>query len=161
MLDEARAAGLRVDPTRIPKAFASARWPGRLQWLAPARAGAPPLLLDGAHNPAGARALAAYLAGHRPFVLVFGVMGDKKGGTMARALFPLARAVVLTKAPGDRAAPPQAIKRAAGRVARGARLEPSIPRALRLAARLAPPGAPVVVAGSLYLVGDVLRRRAG
>ena len=156
VLAEARRAGLRVDRRRVALAFASVRWPGRLQWL-PAD---PPLLLDGAHNPDGARALALYLRGHRPFVLVFGVMGDKKVPEMARALFPLAHAVVLTKAPGDRAATPRALARAGGGAAKGARLEPSIPKALRLAKRLAPPGAAVVVAGSLYLVGDVLRRRS-
>lgn len=155
VLDRARRAGLRVDRRRVSAAFATTRWPGRLQWIP----GEPLLLLDGAHNPDGARALARYLEGHRPFVLVFGVMGDKKVPEMAKALFPLAHALVLTKAPGDRAASPTRIARAAGRLAARARREPSVPRALRLAARLAPPGAPVVVAGSLYLVGDVLKRR--
>jgi dihydrofolate synthase/folylpolyglutamate synthase len=157
LLQEARRAGLRVDLRRAPRAFAKARWPGRLQWL---RAASPPLLLDGAHNPDGVRALARYLRGRGPFTLVFGVMADKSVAAMARSLFPLARAVVLTRAPGSRAASPEAIARAAGVTASDAHLEPSVPRALRLAARLTPPGGFVVVAGSLYLVGDVLRRRS-
>ncbi len=155
VLQEARRAGLRVRAGAIPAAFAATRWPGRLHWIRGAR---PPLLLDGAHNPDGARALARYLRGRRPFVLVFGVMGDKAVAGMARVLFPLAHALVLTQAPGDRAASPETIARASGPAAGGARLEPSVPRALRLAARLTPPGGCVVVAGSLYLVGDVLKR---
>ena len=53
-----------------------------------ASTGRPPLLLDGAHNPAGARALAAYLRDLGPFVLLFGVMRDKNARGLARALFP-------------------------------------------------------------------------
>ena len=156
VLEEARRAGLAVDLRRVPRAFASVRWPGRLQWVEGAR---PPLLLDGAHNPDGARALARFLRTRRPFVLVFGVMADKAVAAMARVLFPPAHAVVLTRAPGSRAATPEAIARSAGLPATRARLERSVPRALRLASRLTPPGGIVVVAGSLYLVGDVLRRR--
>ena len=154
LLEEARAAGLPVDLRRVPQAFRATAWPGRLQHL---RGG---LLLDGAHNPAGARALAAYLRPRRPFVLVFGVMSDKAVGPMARALFPLAAEVILTLAPGRRAASPGSIAAVAGRHGRRAQLEPSLRRALRLARRLAPPGAPIVVAGSLYLVGAVLALRS-
>ena len=58
LLEEAKRAGLPVDLRRVPRAVARTRWPGRLQRVP----GDPPLLLDGAHNPAGARALAAHLA---------------------------------------------------------------------------------------------------
>lgn len=155
LLEEARAAGVPVDLRVASQAIGTTRWPGRLQWIA----GDPPLLLDGAHNPAGARALAAYLEGRRPFVLLFGAMVDKAVGGMAAALFPLAASVVLTRPPLERAAPPKAIARAAGLLAGRAHLEPSPGKALRLARALAhkTPGAPVVVAGSLYLVGEVLR----
>ena len=76
-----------------------------------------------------------------------------------RTLFPLAREVVLTKAPGDRAATPESIARAAGPAASRAHRVKSVAKALRLAARLVPADGVVVVAGSLYLVGDVLKRR--
>jgi dihydrofolate synthase/folylpolyglutamate synthase len=154
LLEEAQAAGLPVELHKVPQAFRATAWPGRLQQL---RGG---LLLDGAHNPAGARALAAYLRPRRPFVLVFGVMSDKAVGAMARALFPLAAEVILTRAPGRRAASPGSIAAVAGRHGRRARLEPSLGRALRLARRLAPQGEPIVVAGSLYLVGAVLALRS-
>jgi folylpolyglutamate synthase/dihydropteroate synthase len=78
---------------------------------------------------------------------------------MARRLFPLARDIVLTRPPGERAASPEEIARRAFPMAERAFLRPTVGRALALARRLAAPDAHVVVAGSLYLVGDVLRRR--
>ncbi|PYQ02098.1 MAG: bifunctional folylpolyglutamate synthase/dihydrofolate synthase [Acidobacteria bacterium] len=155
LLEEARAAGLAVDLSAAAAALGATRWPGRLERVVDH--GRVPLLLDGAHNPAAARALAAYLAQEPPFVLLFGVMADKDVETMTRVLFPLAQAVVLTRAPSDRAAAPEEIARRAGAVARGARVAESPRRALALARRLAPPGGQVVVAGSLYLVGEVTR----
>ena len=155
LLEEARRAGLPVDLARVPQAVARTRWPGRLQRIP----GEPVILLDGAHNPAGARALAAHLAGGPPFVLLFAAMADKDIGGLARTLFPLASGIVLTTPRISRAASPRTLARRAGRLARDARQEPSVARALRLARRLAlADGARtrVVVAGSLYLVGAVL-----
>jgi dihydrofolate synthase/folylpolyglutamate synthase len=155
LLEESKRCGLPVDLARLPQAVSATRWPGRLQRIP----GHPTLLLDGAHNPAGARALAAHLAGGPPHVLLFGAMADKDVGGLAQALFPLASGIVLTTPRVSRAASPRAIARRAGRLARGARLEPSVARALRLARRLARANGPrtqVVVAGSLYLVGAVL-----
>src|SRR6266571_1846717 len=155
LLEAARAAGLAVDLGAAAAALGKTRWPGRLERVA-ARTG-PPLLLDGAHNPAAARALAAYLAHEPPFVLLFGVMADKDVETMTRILFPLAQAVVLTRAPSERAAGPEEIARRAGPAARAASREKDPRRALALARHLAPAGGQVVVAGSLYLVGEVTR----
>src|SRR5713226_4456840 len=59
LLEEARAAGLAVNLAAAGAAMAETRWPGRLERVVVE--GAPPLLLDGAHNPAAARAFAAYL----------------------------------------------------------------------------------------------------
>ncbi len=155
LLEEAKRAGLAVDLSRVSEAVAGTRWPGRLQRIP----GDPALLLDGAHNPAGARALAAHLAGGPPFVLLFGAMADKDVPGLARALFPLASGIVLTTPRVSRAASPGELARRAGRLARGAHRDRSVARALRLARRLARARGPrteVVVAGSLYLVGAVL-----
>jgi dihydrofolate synthase/folylpolyglutamate synthase len=163
LLEEARRGGLPVDLRRLPQAIGRVFWPGRLQRLP----GRPPMLLDGAHNPAGARALAAHLTAGPPFVLVFGAMADKDVRALARALFPLASAIVLTRPRVSRAATPSEIARRAGRLAASAQREPRVGRALALAARLARakgPSTRIVVAGSLFLVGAVLalheRRRA-
>jgi dihydrofolate synthase/folylpolyglutamate synthase len=160
LLEEARAAGLDVALDTVPAAVSGARWPGRLEWID----GDPPLLLDGAHNPAGARALAAHLAGRGPFVLLFAAMNDKDLAGLARPLFPRARAVVLTRPRLPRATEPDELSRRLGRLAARAHREPGVSRALARARRLARaegPGVPVVVAGTLFLVGEVKALLAG
>ena len=152
LLEEARSAGVAVDLEAVPQGISAARWPGRLERIP----GRPPLLLDGAHNPAGARALAHHLRTLGPFVLLFGAMTDKAVEEIAETLFPLAAEVVLTRPPVSRAASPAEIARRAGPLAAGARLESDPRRALALAKRLAG-RRPVVVAGSLYLVGEVMK----
>jgi len=154
LLEEARGAGVPVDLRKLTAAVARTRWPGRLERLA----GDPPLVLDGAHNPAGARALAAHLRGGPPFVLVFAAMADKDVRGLVRELFPLAATIVLTRPRIARAATVDDLRRRAGRLAARAHREPSVARALSLARRLARAqgaGTTVVVAGSLYLVGAV------
>jgi dihydrofolate synthase / folylpolyglutamate synthase len=154
LLEQAKREGLAVRLPAVPRAIAGTRWPGRLEWVA----GRPPLLLDGAHNPAGARALARALAGGPPYVLLFAAMSDKDVAGLARALFPAAAAIVLTRPRVSRAATPSEIARRAGSLARSARSEPAVFRALARAQRLARAHSPrtiVVVAGSLYLVGAV------
>ncbi len=151
LLESACAAGLRFDLGRATPGLSRAHWPGRLQWLP----GRPRILLDGAHNPAGARALAAYLRGLGPFVLVFGAMADKAIDVMARTLFPLADHVVLARPRMKRAASPAEIARRAGPVARKAHRAASVEAALARARRVSN-GRPIVVAGSLFLAGEVL-----
>jgi dihydrofolate synthase/folylpolyglutamate synthase len=151
LLEEAREAGLACDAAAIASGIASARWPGRLERID----GHPPILLDGAHNPAAARALADHLRGIGPFVLVFGAMRDKDIRGMAEALFPLAQDVVLTRPRGERAARPREIAAQAGRLADRARRYDQPRRALQWARRQAVGGATVVVAGSLFLVGEL------
>jgi dihydrofolate synthase/folylpolyglutamate synthase len=157
VLEEARAAGLPLDLSRAARGLRRVQWPGRLQRLA----GRPPLLLDGAHNPAGARALGAHLRSHLgPFVLLFGVMADKDVRGMAQELFPLARAVVLTRPRVGRAASPEEIAARAAGLARRVHLEPDVKKALARARHLCRAGETLVVAGSLYLVGEVLSSRS-
>lgn len=156
LLEEAGAFGLRVDLGRAARGLSRVRWPGRLQRLP----GRPPLLLDGAHNPAGARALAAHLHTLGPFVLLFGVMADKDVRGLAAELFPLAREVVLTRPRGGRAATPEEIARRTAGLARRLHREADVKRALALARKRARPGETLVVAGSLYLVGAVLSLRS-
>ena len=151
LLEEAKKAGLAVDLRRLAEGIAATRWPGRLERIL----GTPPLLLDGAHNAAGARALAAELLAQRPFVLLFGAMADKDLESMAAALFPLADGLVLTAPRVDRAASPAEVAARAGGLADGARLEPNLRKALPAARQMAGPNRLVVVAGSLYLVGEV------
>ena len=164
VLEEALDAGVGVELDRVAAGISAARWPGRLEWLP----GEPPLLLDGAHNPAAAAALADYLRPLGSFVLLFGIMADKNVEEVTRLLFPLARRIVLTRSRAGRAAPTIEIVERSGDLATSARRQAQPRKALALARSLARPGEPVVVAGSLYLVGEVKRilggrgeRRAG
>jgi dihydrofolate synthase/folylpolyglutamate synthase len=155
LLEEAKAAGLRFDVVRAADGFERAAWPGRLQRIP----GRPALLLDGAHNPAGAFALAEALRAEPPFVLLFGAMEDKDVAVVGRALFPLALAVVVTRAPDARGATPADVIARVGPVGPPVYAEADVARALAAARRIAGRMGLVVVAGSLYLVGDVLRRQ--
>ncbi len=158
LLEAADDAGLRVDFAALASALAGVDWPGRLQRVE----GRPPLLLDGAHNPAAAQALAAHLRDQGAHVLLFGAMRDKHVEGLAEALFPPAAGVVLTRADGSaRAARPEELRARGGPAARVALLEDDPLRALELARALAlahGPATQVVVAGSLALVGGVLAR---
>lgn len=151
----ARAWGVPWDA--VARGAAAVRWPGRLE---PIEARGRRWLLDGAHNPAGAAALAAALSAldARPAVAVVGVSDDKAEGPLGPALAALAPDVVATRATASpRSAPVEALAAALRRAPSAPRVHPaaSPEEALARAQALAPEGATVVVAGSLYLVGAV------
>jgi dihydrofolate synthase/folylpolyglutamate synthase len=148
-------SGLEIDLTRGVAAMSDAFWPGRLESFP----GRPPFLLDGAHNPAGAKALARHLRVTRtPHILVFGVMRDKHVEEMAAELFPRARLILATRVRMARAATSKQIAQLGLALGKEVIEEPSISAALARAARSARPRETVVVAGSLYLVGAVRKR---
>jgi dihydrofolate synthase/folylpolyglutamate synthase len=141
---------LGVPDEFIRDGIRQARWPGRLE-----RVGREPeIILDGAHNPAGARAVAAYLerfcAGRRVW-LVYGAMRDKAVAEMSAILFPLAREVILTAPDQARAVRPELIREMVSHPR--LRIAPRVADALA-AAREAAPEDVVLVTGSLFLVGE-------
>ena len=160
LLAVAAARALGVGDTAIGDGLERARWPGRFQVLG--RDGGW-LVLDGAHNPAGARALTTSLRdffGAAAVTFVVGILRDKDAGTMLDALAPLARRLILTASSSPRAAEPAALRAAAPASIPEVELAPSPVEALAMAAR--PPSTPVIcVAGSLSLIGDVVRHLAG
>jgi dihydrofolate synthase/folylpolyglutamate synthase len=151
-----RGAAFSVTEAAIRTGFAGAAWPGRMELLRTRGLG--PILLDGAHNPAGARALASALAelGLRRFPLVFGAMRGKQVSGALRALAPLEPRPIFTGIDDPRAHRPAALLRAWQRIDAGGRVADSPRSALATAAELrASADQPIVVAGSLYLVGAV------
>ena len=101
--ENARTAAMALDSLGVhPQGIEQARWPGRLEQIAPG------IIVDGAHNPAGCRALAAYVRqfyADEPCQLIFGAMRDKAVEEMAAILFPLFDEVILTTPNQSRALP--------------------------------------------------------
>ncbi len=119
------------------------------------------MVLDGAHNPDGAAALAQALAAlypGRPVELVFGVLADKDHAGMLDALGGAVRRVHLVAPDSPRARPPAAYRDLAARLCAGVDVHESCEDALESARAAARDGAVVCVAGSLYLVGEARRR---
>jgi dihydrofolate synthase/folylpolyglutamate synthase len=145
---------LGFPPDVIREGIRQTRWPGRLERVA----AAPEIILDGAHNPAGARALAAYISRffrHRRVWLVYGAMRDKAVGEIADILFPLAAEVVLTAPAQARAVRPETVRELTDHPR--ARTAPDLAAALELVLREAAPEDAVFVSGSLFLVGEARR----
>jgi dihydrofolate synthase / folylpolyglutamate synthase len=143
-----RALGLA--PAAIEAGIAAARWPGRLERLATD----PAIIVDGAHNPAGARALARYIdrfyAPLRPTIIV-GVMRDKAIEEIAGILFPRAHRLILTAPRQARSLAPRTLAATASHP--DARTAPTLEAAIALARSLAPAN-PIFITGSLYLVAE-------
>jgi len=132
-----------------PQGIAETRWPGRLEYVAPN----PDILLDGAHNPAGARALARYLerfAPHRRRWMIYGAMRDKSVEEITGILFPLADELILTAPVSSRALRPEALAEIAGR----GQIAPAIKDALDVVRGRADAEDLVIITGSLFLVGE-------
>ena len=155
-LDNALTAALALEQLGLPAAavetgIAHVRWPGRLERVAES----PDVILDGAHNPAGARVLADYIrtwfAGRRVW-MVYGAMRDKAVEEITGILFPLADRLVLTAPAQARAIRPEALAEIAGRP--DARVTHSVARAVELIRAEAAPGNVVFFTGSLFLVGE-------
>jgi dihydrofolate synthase/folylpolyglutamate synthase len=155
-VENARTAAVVLDSLAVPAAaieqgIAQARWPGRLEHVG----GRPEIVLDGAHNPAGARSLLAYIerfyAG-RKIWLIYGGMRDKAVAEMTGILFPAAAEIMATAPRQTRAVRPEAIAELAehGRV----RIAPTLSDALLLARSEAAPDDAIFVTGSLFLIAE-------
>jgi dihydrofolate synthase/folylpolyglutamate synthase len=138
----------------VASALRSVRHPGRFELIGPPAAprGVPHIVLDGAHNPHGAQALAETLRerGERP-VLVVAVSADKDTAAIAAALAPAVRTVIATRYQQDRAASPERLAASFSRAGASATTAPDLRAALAAAATH---GEPILVAGSLFLVGE-------
>ena len=161
LLESAAERGVRISRAAIEQGLTDALWPARLELIQLDEGHQ--VLLDAAHNPEGARALAAYLQRWHPErpPLVIGVMRDKNVQEIIGTLLPHVSSVIATAAPTPRAIPADDLARhlrAAG--ATDVRAESDAERAIDLALTHAPL---VLVAGSIFLAGavrDGLRRRA-
>jgi dihydrofolate synthase/folylpolyglutamate synthase len=147
-VENARVAALALTELGVsPEGIAATRWPARLEHVSEQ----PEILIDGAHNPAGVRALVAYIrrfyVGRRRIWIVYGALRDKAVAEMASMLFPLADRLIVTAPANARAMPPEDIP------APGARITYSIAEAIGLLDDAGPEDA-VFITGSLYLAGE-------
>ncbi len=147
----------RLDEDAVTRAAAEVEVPGRMQQV-----GEHPLvILDGAHNPAGAAALAdalPELVGPRRLVPVIGVLDDKDAAGMLRALLPLAETVVFTRSANPRSLSPATLVALAGQLGGPPAEAVADPRvALDRARELAGAEGAVVATGSIYLIADLVR----
>ncbi len=138
----------RITKQNIVDGLGSARHPGRLEFVSG-------ILFDGAHNVAGAEALAKYLKANnsKPITMIFGVMKDKDFSSMANILFPLAADLILTPVANSRSANPHEVIEFASATKKPI-IGASAADAISVARKISDDRL-IVVTGSLYLVGEV------
>ena len=148
-----------ITPASIERGIRETRWPGRFQIIA-ARPGWPEMVIDVAHNPAGAWALRSALSHwyeDRPLIFIFGAMRDKAISEMTEILFTLAGRVIATRPENPRAASPEEIRQAAARTGVEIEAVEDVQQALERVRALAKADTVVVITGSIYLAGEVMR----
>lgn len=145
-----------LDKRKIIRGVEQAKWEGRLEQISRN----PRIILDGAHNEAGAVVLSQYIEDFcaRPRVLVFAMMRDKAVKRVAGILFPCVEKVVLTSIPYPRAAAPEEILSLTRPFKRKIIIEPSLRKAVNIARAESGRRGSVLITGSLFLVGEVKKR---
>ena len=154
LLEALAARGaLTLPDDAVRTALNDVTWPARLEAR---RWRGHDILIDGAHNPAGAAALASYLdeCYGRRLPMVVGVMRDKDAAGILRRLSPAASAWLCTAPTTARALDPEELARVAADVAPDVPAM-SIPTPADALERACQCGTPAVVAGSLYLAGEI------
>jgi dihydrofolate synthase / folylpolyglutamate synthase len=156
LLEVLDARGVTVSAASIVDGLADVSWPGRLERRT--LSGGRELILDAAHNPAGAAALASYLTslGGTPPSLVFAAMRDKDARGMLRVLLPAVGRIIVTRATNPRSADPDALAADARAIAPALAVQvvPSPGEAIATAWTMS---SRVVVAGSIFLLGDIMK----
>jgi dihydrofolate synthase/folylpolyglutamate synthase len=157
--EELKNQGFPVTTESIARGIRETRWPGRFQVI-PGSSDSPTIVMDVAHNPAGAWALRSTLSAcyeDRSLTFVFGAMRDKAIGEIAEILFPLAERAVITKADNPRSATHEEIRTAAVRTSTELIDAPDVAMALAKARTVTARDGIIVVTGSIYIVGEVMR----
>jgi dihydrofolate synthase/folylpolyglutamate synthase len=142
-----------LEKEKIIKGIENTKWEGRLEVLSRR----PLVIMDGAHNEEGVRALKKYIKDFlpSPLVLVFACMKDKDIPKIAGMLFPSAKKIILTQFPFFKAASPEEIREKALRFQDRIVLEPEVEKAMNIAVRSSGLDGCVLITGSLFLAGEV------
>ena len=137
----------------IKQGLAQNRWPGRLEKIS----SSPHVILDGAHNLAGARMLAKFLSENmrdKNITLIIGILNDKPYAGMLTALLPVCSKAILTRPKIDRALSPEKLFRKAKKHIKNIEIIPDVGKAIKHAIKTASANDVICIAGSLYLVGE-------
>jgi dihydrofolate synthase/folylpolyglutamate synthase len=158
--EELGGFGFKVLPTQIEQGIRATHWPGRFQVLAPSAATHQrQMVLDVAHNPAGAWALRSALSENfssRELTFVFAAMRDKAIQEIAEVLFPLAERVILTQVNNPRSATTGELRQAAARTGAEIYAEENVPAALARARDVSRSDGLIVATGSIFLVAEAM-----
>ncbi len=141
--------GFGIDQKEFYAGLSQVTWPGRLEIVREK----PVVILDGAHNVDGIRALAGFLTSQFPGrrrLLIFGVMKDKEYEKMLGELLPHVDETILTVPKNDRALPPEFMQKLAPK----AIVADDVTWALKKAKSMSTDEDVIVITGSLYLVGE-------
>jgi dihydrofolate synthase/folylpolyglutamate synthase len=156
LLESASERGLPVSEEAMRTGLRAVRWGGRLETVDTH----PHMVLDGAHNPDAAAAVADYVREIRRsrlgsrVVLVLGIMRDKDREGILDHLFPLVDEVIVTQARGPRATPAEDLAASVTARGRTVHVRPDPADAMTLARRMAAPDDLILLTGSLLLVGE-------
>lgn len=147
-----RFPGMSLD---TKKGVGKVTWPGRLEMVS----ATPPILIDGAHNPDAAVALAVYLktilgSKYKRIISIFGIMGDKDIQGILGPLLPLSSDIIFTAPAYGRAARPEILAAQASLGGHKYRTVPTVAEAIMLAKKLHQPGDVIVITGSFYTIGE-------
>ncbi len=145
--------GARIPINAIRAGLSGNRWPGRLEIVSTS----PFVIIDGAHNLAAARNLAAYLReelGTRDLTLIIGILADKPYREILEILLPVCRKVILTSPKIHRALPAETLYECARDLATDIAVIPDVSEAVRHAMEHAAANEAICIAGSLYVVGE-------
>ncbi len=150
VIEQLGRLGMDIPLEKIKKGLEKTRWPGRMEVVERN----PLFILDGAHNPAGVRALRSFVSklDYRRLILVLGVLKDKDYRRMIGYLKPLAFRMIITKPRIYRALEPEVIAKV---VRDNFVVKENVNEALKEARSIAGKDDLILVTGSIYLVGNV------
>jgi dihydrofolate synthase/folylpolyglutamate synthase len=148
-----RELGIKISNKQLDIGLRHTFWPGRLQVVSKK----PFIILDGAHNPAGARALFKYLrALNKKITFIIGMQNNKDVKKFVKILKPIADRFIVVRSSNPRASSKGVIagkiKLAGGKAIIAKNLESALIQSKKI-------GDPVCITGSLYLVGDALKKK--
>lgn len=154
-----KKGSVHIPEKSIYEGFENTRWPGRLEIASKN----PPIILDCAHNPAGARALKASIKGlftGKRLTMIIGIMRDKDIPGIIKELAPLADNIIITKPDIDRVALPKTLKSEAEKYCTDVMVKEKVAEAVEHALKNSSEQDVICITGSIFNVGEARSKLA-